>query len=174
MNLNKLCDTHYPSCLAYVKSVYSRPCAMSTSKAIRYSTHCMPGSVGSGSTFPSTNLLFASIARGIDVEELFRYSSGRWLINEKQQLAQRYVKFDVDKLCERVASLFGASTVCSRIEKMEGSFNKAFLLTMDNGREVIAKVPCPNAGLPHYTTASEVATLELRMWPTLISHCCKV
>lgn len=31
---------------------------------------------------------------------------------------------------------------------------------MDNGYEVIAKLPNPNAGPPHYTTASEVATVN--------------
>ncbi len=43
---------------------------------------------------------------------------------------------------------------------IEGHFNKAFLLTMDNGIEVLAKLPNPNAGPAFYTTASEVATLE--------------
>ena len=42
----------------------------------------------------------------------------------------------------------------------EGEYNKVFLLTMDNGTEVVAKVPNLNAGPPHYTTASEVATME--------------
>jgi hypothetical protein len=42
----------------------------------------------------------------------------------------------------------------------EGQFNKVFLLTMDDGREVIAKLPNPNAGLPHFTTAREVATMN--------------
>lgn len=76
---------------------------------------------------------------GIDGEELFRYTAGRWLINEKQQLTQRYVKFDVDNLCQRAASLLGASMV-SRIDKMEGNFNKALLLTMDDKRQVIRQV----------------------------------
>ncbi|KAH8817179.1 hypothetical protein F5884DRAFT_874085 [Xylogone sp. PMI_703] len=40
----------------------------------------------------------------------------------------------------------------------EGQYNKAFLMTMDNGAEVIAKIPNPNAGPSFYTTASEVAT----------------
>lgn len=31
---------------------------------------------------------------------------------------------------------------------------------MDDGNEVIAKVPCPNAGAPSLMTASEVATLR--------------
>jgi hypothetical protein len=42
----------------------------------------------------------------------------------------------------------------------EGQFNQVFLLTMDDGREVIAKLPNPNAGRTHFTTASEVATMN--------------
>lgn len=42
----------------------------------------------------------------------------------------------------------------------EGEYNKVFLLRMDNGHEAIAKLPNPNAGPPHYTTASEVATVD--------------
>ncbi|GCB18970.1 hypothetical protein AAWM_01855 [Aspergillus awamori] len=33
-------------------------------------------------------------------------------------------------------------------------------ITMDNGREIIAKLPNPNAGRPHFTAASEVATMD--------------
>jgi hypothetical protein len=43
---------------------------------------------------------------------------------------------------------------------VEGQHSKAFLLTMDNGAEVVAKVPNPIAGPSFYTTASEVATLH--------------
>jgi hypothetical protein len=42
----------------------------------------------------------------------------------------------------------------------EGLNNKAYLLTMDNGSEVFAKLPNPIAGPAYYTTASEVATRE--------------
>ncbi|KAK5116752.1 hypothetical protein LTR62_007426 [Meristemomyces frigidus] len=31
---------------------------------------------------------------------------------------------------------------------------------MDNGKEVVAKIPNPNSGQPHFTTASEVATMK--------------
>ncbi|PWY86431.1 hypothetical protein BO94DRAFT_556904 [Aspergillus sclerotioniger CBS 115572] len=95
-----------------------------------------------------------------DQDDLFKYTSGRWLIDEQHQLEQRFVKFNVEKLCSQAASLFGPGTKCVRIVKMEGSFNKAFLLTMDDGNEVIAKIPCPNSGTPLLTTASEVATLK--------------
>lgn len=35
---------------------------------------------------------------------------------------------------------------------------------MDTGKEVIGKVPNPNAGIEHYTTASEVATMDFVGW----------
>lgn len=31
---------------------------------------------------------------------------------------------------------------------------------MDDGREIIAKIPNPNAGQAHFTTASEAATID--------------
>ena len=39
-------------------------------------------------------------------------------------------------------------------------YNKATLLTVDNGTVVVAKVPNPNAGKPHFTNATEVATVD--------------
>ena len=32
---------------------------------------------------------------------------------------------------------------------------------MDDDLQVVAKIPNPNAGLKHFTTASEVATMDL-------------
>ncbi len=43
---------------------------------------------------------------------------------------------------------------------MEGGFSKAFLMTTDDGAEVVAKIPCPIAGRAMYSTASEVAVLQ--------------
>lgn len=97
-------------------------------------------------------------------EDLFRYTSGRWLVDERAQQQLRYVKFDLDSLCRLAAAHFGDAAKCVRVIKLEGSFNKALLLTMDDGNEVIAKIPCPNAGPPSFTTASEVATLKFRMY----------
>jgi len=76
-------------------------------------------------------------------------------------LSRRYVKFNVEELCELVTSLAGnnESKVC-KINKMEGGFNKALLVTLDTGIEVVAKIPCSNAGRAVYNTASEAAVLE--------------
>lgn len=101
--------------------------------------------------------------RAITLDELFKHTSGRWLVNEECQIAQHYVQFDIEKLCRLAASLFSNQTKCARVTKIEGNYNIALLITMDDGNEVIAKIPCPNAGLPFYRTASEVATLEFCM-----------
>lgn len=52
-------------------------------------------------------------------------------------------------------------TLGTRVLKCrEGLNNKAYLLTMDDGSEIFAKLPNPIAGPAYYTTASEVATRE--------------
>ncbi|KAF2430751.1 hypothetical protein EJ08DRAFT_611676, partial [Tothia fuscella] len=97
----------------------------------------------------------------ISEEELFRYSRHRWLtFDEDDKLASRYRKFNVAALVEAAATAVGDGTKsCVKILKcIEGSCNKALLLTMDDGTEVLAKLPNPNAGPSFYTTASQVAT----------------
>lgn len=72
----------------------------------------------------------------------------------------RESRFDMNRLASVAANSVGAGQ-CISIEKYpDGMYNKAFLMTMENGREVVAKVPHPNAGIPHFTTASEVATMD--------------
>lgn len=61
-----------------------------------------------------------------------------------------------------VASIGDTLSPVCEIEKMEGGFHKALLMTLENGREIVAKIPCPNAGIPVYFTASEAATLDYR------------
>lgn len=102
----------------------------------------------------------ANISQACDVEQLYKYTSGRWLWNEKYQLARRYVEFDLSGLLQVSAQAIGARS-CVKVEKLpEGNFSKVFLITMDDGRELIAKLPNPDAGRPHLTTASEVATMD--------------
>lgn len=91
--------------------------------------------------------------------EFFHYTSGRWLFNEQQQLALRHVEFSVSALKEAAANAVGAS--CCDLRKLsEGLFNRAFLLTMNNGTEIVARIPTSISGPAYYTTASEVATID--------------
>ena len=82
------------------------------------------------------------------------------MVNEKREKAKRYAKFDVDALCNIVASIPDISSPICKIEKLEGGFDKALLMTAQNQKQVVAKVPCPNVVPPVYCTASEVALLE--------------
>ena len=97
-------------------------------------------------------------------DELFRYTSGRWLIDEEDQLSQRFLKFDIGKLCRLAASLLDEKLTCIHVDKLEGKSCRAFLLTMDDGRQLIAKIPYRISGAASYTTASEVATMKFCMF----------
>ena len=100
------------------------------------------------------------IGQSISEDALFQYSNGRFLTDEKQQFLKRRVKFDVRKLCDVVVSLSKNGAPVCKIDKMEGGFSKALLITTADGMEVVAKIPCPNAGRAKYSTASEAAVLK--------------
>ncbi|KAL8838293.1 MAG: hypothetical protein Q9170_002190 [Blastenia crenularia] len=80
--------------------------------------------------------------------------------NEKERMAERYVRFNVPELMHIAAMAVGRDKCIDIMKVTEGGFNKVFLLTMNDGYEVIARIPTPIAGPAHYTTASEVATMD--------------
>jgi hypothetical protein len=48
-----------------------------------------------------------------------------------------------------------------KIQKLKDGLNsKLLLFTLDDGTELVGKVPYPSLGTPHFTTASEVATMK--------------
>jgi hypothetical protein len=66
----------------------------------------------------------------------------------------------MNKLAQIAASAVNSRS-CVAIEKYpDGQYAKAFLMTMEDGKQVVAKLPNPNAGPSSLTTASEVATME--------------
>lgn len=46
------------------------------------------------------------------------------------------------------------------MEKVAESFNRVFLLKFQNGEQAIARIPTPLSGPAHFSTASEVATMD--------------
>ncbi|KAL2808319.1 phosphotransferase enzyme family protein [Aspergillus granulosus] len=95
-------------------------------------------------------------------DDLYRYTRHRWLFNEQTELSKRYLKFNLQGLIDVAVSVCEGARYCTKVVKCsEGLRNKLFLLRMNNGKEVIAKLPNPSAGPAKYTTASEVATHEL-------------
>ncbi|GJJ14069.1 hypothetical protein Clacol_008326 [Clathrus columnatus] len=89
-------------------------------------------------------------------EKLFRIQ----LKGIVKECALRYVKFNVEGAQEMACRALGASRCTHFAKLMEGSYNKIFELKFDNGAEAILRIPCPVGGPPHWSTASEVATLE--------------
>ncbi|RAK99646.1 aminoglycoside phosphotransferase family protein [Aspergillus ibericus CBS 121593] len=81
-------------------------------------------------------------------------------MNEEERLKERYVRFDPNELRRVAAQAIGEDHCPSMIKFAEGGFNKVFLLRGNSGKEVIARIPTPIAGPSHYTTASEVATMD--------------
>jgi len=69
-------------------------------------------------------------------------------------MSQGHVCSDVDELARCAAETVGAKACINIAKYPDGMYNKCMLLTMDNGFRVVAKVPGPNAGPAHLTTAS--------------------
>jgi hypothetical protein len=103
-------------------------------------------------------------------QDLFNYTRGHFVCNEKHEMLQRHVRFDVNELARCAAEAVGAKTCVGIAKYPDGMYNKSMLLTMDDGSRVVAKVPNPNAGLPHLTTASEVATMDFVNQPNSRLH----
>lgn len=85
-------------------------------------------------------------------------------------MSQRYTRYDIHALARLAAAAIGLKS-CVTIEKYPDSmFNKALLLTMEDSKQVVAKIPNPNAGPCHFTIASEVATMDFVLKHVLINR----
>ncbi|KAH8726037.1 phosphotransferase enzyme family protein [Phaeosphaeriaceae sp. PMI808] len=139
-----------------------RSCQFATLRSLKRATLCCAftrsfwSSNCYGMKKPNTTL--KDLGDGLD--NFHRFTSWRWLWKEREQLAMRYIKFDLQELCRLAASSIGSDFCTEAVKFGEGQFNKVFLLTMNDGKEVVAKLPNPNAGQPHFATASEVATMN--------------
>lgn len=123
-----------------------------------YVSHIAPRSL----TIPlSRGRAYGTIIPNNDPEEFYRYSAQKWLWNEPVQLLCRYVQFNIDALIHVAEEAAGHGSVCVDVSKLpEGNSNKVFVVTMQDGKQLIVKFPNPNSGPVHYTTASEVATMQ--------------
>ncbi|KAK2750985.1 hypothetical protein FQN57_000060 [Myotisia sp. PD_48] len=88
------------------------------------------------------------------------HTSGRWLHQDQHQLKARDINFNFQALCERVIKLSSSASKVTHCEKIEGGFNRSFLVTLDNGSKLVARLPTSVAGPKKLTTNSEVATMD--------------
>jgi len=78
--------------------------------------------------------------------------------SERRRAREIHINFDA-LIDIAVKSSDGARKVVS-CEKKEGAFNRAFMILLDNGEKVVARLPNRLAGPPRLTVSSEVATLQ--------------
>jgi len=81
-------------------------------------------------------------------------------MDEEYQTSRRYAAFEVNELCRLVSSLASIQSPVSSIDKIEGGFNKALMMRMENGKEVVVKIPFPNSVPRQCATESEAAVLD--------------
>lgn len=91
---------------------------------------------------------------------MFTYTSGRYLYNEKLRLAERHVEFNIEALKGVVTRSVNCQSVVAIQKLAEGGFNRVLLLTMNDGLEVIVKIPYSIAEPRRLATESEVATMD--------------
>lgn len=82
--------------------------------------------------------------------------------NEKLRQAERYLPFSVKGLKAVTARAINRreDDVVSIRKLAEGGHNRTFTLTMQDGLEVIARIPYPKTVPKKYAIASEVATMD--------------
>ncbi|QVM06336.1 hypothetical protein D8B26_001048 [Coccidioides posadasii str. Silveira] len=94
-------------------------------------------------------------------DDLFEYTSGRWIYNERRRLAERHLVFNVDELKKAAATAVGrpVSEIRSIRKLAEGGFNRVFDISMKDGLSLLARLPYPSTMPQRLAVASEVATL---------------
>ncbi|KAJ7156111.1 kinase-like domain-containing protein [Mycena crocata] len=112
------------------------------------------------STLANSNVERRSIMPAKVMREDFqKYKSGAWLFNDTLQRNNRFIQFDAAALVA-AAIQAGGATSCTSFEFLaDGTSNRLFDIRLDNGLELVAKLPFVIAGPAHFTTASEVATM---------------
>lgn len=89
----------------------------------------------------------------------YTYTSGRWLNHDKLERDSRYIQFDFAALCKKAVELCPGAGKVIRYEKKEGGFNRSFVIIMNNGMRVVARLPTCIVGPRQLKTNSEVATM---------------
>ncbi|CEL00947.1 hypothetical protein ASPCAL00539 [Aspergillus calidoustus] len=75
--------------------------------------------------------------------------------NQTLYLHERFVA-----LCQKVIELCPEASEIKACRKIEGGFNRVFIFTLDNEKNIVARLPFRLAGPAKLTTISEVATIR--------------
>ncbi|CCM01418.1 uncharacterized protein FIBRA_03469 [Fibroporia radiculosa] len=77
--------------------------------------------------------------------ELFNYTSGRFLANETLRLRERSLIFNIPGLVKIIARTQRCQPeAIAGFRKLgDGSLNRAFLITLESGLQLVARIPYP-------------------------------
>ncbi|KAL4762774.1 uncharacterized protein BDW70DRAFT_166582 [Aspergillus foveolatus] len=89
-----------------------------------------------------------------------KYTSGRWLRRDELEIESRYIQFNFDALCRKIIELCPGASTIRACRKIERGFNRVLIFTLDNAKEIVARLPFRLAGPARLTTLSEVATVR--------------
>ncbi|TFY73597.1 hypothetical protein EWM64_g10415 [Hericium alpestre] len=94
--------------------------------------------------------------------ELFNYTTGRFLANDALRRRERRRVFDIPGLFSIIAKALHCNTeeIVGFRKLAEGGFNRIFLVTLDTGLQLVARIPYPILIPKAYALASEVATMD--------------
>ncbi|KAF8259802.1 kinase-like domain-containing protein [Lactarius quietus] len=94
--------------------------------------------------------------------ELFNYTTGRFLANDTLRLRERGRVFDIPGLFKIVAKAMNCKTedIVGFRKLGEGGLNRTFLITLDTGFQLVARIPYPLLIPKAHALASEVATMS--------------
>lgn len=132
---------------------------LTTSKIVKAA---LPLLKGKSSTMPtSCQLLFLLINElltSYNSEDPYAYANGHWLHRDKEQRQARQLDFNFSGLSQIALDAIKDATRIISYEK-EGGYNRVFNFKLDNGDQVVTKIPTLVAGAPWLTVNSEVATV---------------
>ncbi|KAK1772224.1 kinase-like domain-containing protein [Phialemonium atrogriseum] len=92
----------------------------------------------------------------------YEYTSGCWMRDDAEQRQARRVEFNFPMLRQKAVQTCSGAKEDLRCVKVEGNFNRAFILYLDNGLVVVARIPFSVVGPTRLVTNSEVATLAYK------------
>ena len=90
----------------------------------------------------------------------YTYTQGRWLHRNNERQEARRLSFNFDALLGLAIDRSPGATRVLSCDKKEGGFSRVFVIRLDNGKSVVARLPTKLAGPLHTTVSSEVATLQ--------------
>lgn len=92
----------------------------------------------------------------------YTYEKGRWLDKDAERRQSRTLQYDFDSLLSAAVDCSPGAKAVVGCEKKEGTHNRIFLISLDSGKTVVARLPTQSTGPAGLAMESEVATLLFR------------